>query len=365
MSLAFRLSDSLRLWIVPAIIFLASLNSASANPGQKELHLGVVLSLSGAASPHGVAMREGVDFAVSQLKEDGWTIDLKFEDDGTEAKRTVSAVERLSSTGYRFFVGPTWGLLAEPAAPVFARTHSISMQPGNSSEFVSGGNGNFFFFLTPVRKYEPVLTEWLKSGKYKKVAILIADSPWGELHKNVFKKVVQNAGAEIVFDEGFQYGEENTALPPIVTKLKAKAPEVILTTSSKEITAQLVKHLERQQYRTAVLSPDLGDAVLEKLLPAESDWVEGYFIRPESRETFKEKFRSWKNRDPLKYADTAYDSVMALAEAVEKAGAEPAAVKSYLETKLDKEGASGRLRFDKNHDQQDGGYVIIEKIARK
>ncbi len=346
-------------------LFLALLLPGFALAQSRELQLGSILSLTGGASPHGTAMNDGVQLAVKELREQGWKIRIDYEDDGTEPKRTISSLEHLLSKGTRLFVGPTWGLLAEPAASHFVRTKSLSLQPGNSSEFVSGGSGQFFFFLSPVRKQEPVIAGWLKANKITTVGVLIANSPWGELHRQLFHRAALVAGATVIFDESFQYGEENTAIPALATRLRANTPQVILTTSSRDISALLVTHFERQRVQVKILSPDLGDAVVEKLTAEESPSVNGFWIQAKVSDEFRKAFRAWKGREPLKYTNTAYDAVKALSVAVEAVGMDPERVKEYFEKKIDFSGAAGRIRFDKNHDIAGNEYEITEVIKLK
>ena len=341
--------------------FCAPRNSF-AEENTKELRVGAVLSLSGPAAIHGLAIREGLEFAKHDLEEKGWRVDLRFQDDGTEARKTLSAVEMEATSGTKLFVGPTWGLLAEPAASVFLRTNSISIQPSNNSEFVKSGGANYFFLLTPLEKYREAFREWLKDKKFERAAIVIADSPWGELHKKIFRQVIEEDGGKIIAEESFQYGAENTAVPALVTKLRAKNPDIILSTSSKEITALLAKHLELQHIQTILLSPDLGDAVHEKLLKSSSPTLQGYFLKPKSQESFLQNFQNWKGQPPKKYADMAYDALMAYADGVSHVGPDPLALKSYFESSFSMNGASGKVRFGTNHDRLDGEYEIVSVI---
>ena len=62
--------------------FLVLFTSQSA-ADDRTLHLGAVLSLSGAASVQGRALQDGIEFAKKVLVEKGWRLEIQYEDDGS------------------------------------------------------------------------------------------------------------------------------------------------------------------------------------------------------------------------------------------------------------------------------------------
>lgn len=338
--------------------------SRSALADERTLQLGAVLSLTGPASRHGQAIKDGIEFAKKELNEKGWKVTVDYEDDETVPKLTISAVERLAAGGTRFFIGPTWSFLAEASAPAFVRSNSISLQPSNSSEFVHGGSDRLFFLLGRIKNSESVLTEWLKSRQIKSVAIIIATSTWGDLHREIFRNAALHAGAEVVLDESFQYGDENSAIPTLVTRLRTRMPNAILSTTSKEIVALLLSYLERQQVQTTMVSRELGDAVATKLTGKTSNMINGFSLVPRINPSFASRFKAGSGHTPIIYTDNAYDAVISLSMAAAAVGSDPERVKAFLEEQLDYPGASGRIKFDERHDVKGGEYEITEVVRR-
>jgi branched-chain amino acid transport system substrate-binding protein len=329
---------------------------------QKTLRLGAVLSLTGMASAHGNAIRDGMELAKHQLTSEGWDVHILYEDDGTVPKNTVAGVENLVRQGRKLIIGPTWGILSKPAATNFRRHNAISLQPCNSSDFVSGDNTNYFFIFSRPSSAKSVIVEFLKNQRGKKVALINNISDWGVLWQRLFQDAAAEVGAEIVLDEMVQFFEFDAAVPTLVTKLRSKGAEVVLSTTSKEGVALTLAQLENQKVRVSFLSPDLVDAVGEGLVRRESAFVDGYSITPIDSPQFSALFEKHFGRKPRKYSDTAYDGVIALAKSVEAVGDDVETVKDYLEHTLDMQGLSGRIKFDSNHDTVGAGYGVQRDV---
>ena len=348
-------------------IFLLTTNlqAQQQTPSTKKLKIGAVLSLTGPASTHGNAIREGLEFAKSDLQEKGWDIDIEYQDDGTEPKKTILAVQRLSAEGIKYFIGPTWGVLAVPSAPIFKKLNALSLQPCNSSDFVKGVNDRYFFFFTPPSKAKPKIVEFLKQQAGKKVAIYNNISDWGNLWENMFKEAISEAGATLVETKNVQYAGEEGGISSIITSFKQKGINVILSTTTKELTAFTISHLEQQQMKVALLSPDLIDTIHEKLSNTKSSFVEGYTITPISDPNYGIRFENKYGRKTNKYSDSAYDSLITLTTAIDAVGSDTDKISNYLKNTIDLKGYAGRIKFTTTNDIEGYGYEIKKLVELK
>lgn len=93
---------------------LALLTFLTAIADEPTLRLGAVLSLTGAAAVHGTGIQEGLEFAKQELGKKGKNVEIVYQDDGTEPKRTINALESGIASGLRFFIGPTWDFSRSP-----------------------------------------------------------------------------------------------------------------------------------------------------------------------------------------------------------------------------------------------------------
>ena len=347
--------------------FLVLLHPSKSVAGEnkKALTVGAVLSLTGMAALQGSSIQDGLEFAKSELAKDGWKIDIIYEDDGTEPKRTIAAVESLIHRDIKLIIGPIWEILATPASPIIKRANAVSFQPSNSSDFVFGANDrNFFFLARPSLALEP-LTAALKTKDAKRIAIVNNDSSWGQLWKRIFEAAAKDADAKIISTHFFQFSDGTSGIPPLLSKLKGQKIDTILSTGSNDFVSMLVKGAETQKFKLTMIGPEFLDAQLDGLLPKESQFVEAESILPKASPEFIEAFTKWKGTAPKKYTDFAHNTLFALTKAVDEVGNDPDAIKNYLETKLDETIFGNRLRLNAAHDVEGVGYEVTEVIKLK
>jgi len=325
---------------------------------KRTLKLALVTSLSGAAAIHGQSLKNGVELALEELRAEGWKTELAVEDDQTNPGMAVSAVSKLASQGHSLFVGPTWSYLAESVAPVYARLGVVAIGPAVSSEVVGTSSDRFFFGMSKSEGKIAPLAEWMSREGVKKVVILYANSRWGLVHEEVFKKAAAKANVQVIGTETFEYGQE-TALPSLLVRLNRLKPDAYLTTSSKEGVVEINKKLLELKAQTRLVSTeDLQDAARMGILPAASRGVSRWALTYRSSDDFMRRYKEKFHENPYVFADTAYDSAKLFALAKANSEGTPESIAAYLRN-VDYNGASGRWQFDENRDVAKGTYELI------
>ena len=103
----------LSLVAVGAIVFSSG---SGESMGTHEIRMGAVLSLTGQGATDAEEMRRGIELARTDLAKRGIAVDVVYEDDATDPKRTVAAFEKLARVDQvDFVVGPTWSFLGDAA----------------------------------------------------------------------------------------------------------------------------------------------------------------------------------------------------------------------------------------------------------
>lgn len=337
----------------------------SARAEDKTLKVGLVLGLTGGASQHADAIRNGVELAATELRASGWTVDLTYEDDQTNAGKTVTALRALIARGHRLFIGPTWSFQIHAALPILAASDAIAIVPGGSAD-ISGGSAKGVFYLSPKRdgQIRPI-SEYLKQRNYRRAMILYPLGDWGVIHDQVFRAAAASAGLELSGSHEFEYGMDASGHKAFLSKVRSAKADVILMTGAPADSAQLVRARNDLKLDTAILGTDtfLG-AVNDGLLSA-SDRMDNVFavalpVDPEFSKRYVEKYREL----PRQYADRGYDALHVLARAVEHTpdGA-TAKLDAYLREELSFVGASGKIDLDDNRDLVGGDFVVQPALA--
>ena len=327
---------------------------------QQPLRIGVVLGATGYASVHSENMRRGIELAKEHLEAHGWRVELRYEDDATQAAKSAAAVQALVAKGYRLFIGPAWSFLMAAAAPIYSRADVVAYGPATCSKVAGTPNPHIFHGTTPAGAKLPVLRQWLEAQGVTRVAVLYAASAWGEVHHNVFIEAAKAAGAAVVFDEHYEYGEEQSTLPVLIERLRTAAPEVVLTTSSAEGSAVTVKKLADLRVTAAFLSTDdVVDAVQQRLIAPSAAGLPLYALVVPVTDAFRKMYFARYQQEPGVYSDSAYDGVMLYAAAAAATDGSPEGVRRFMRGGTPYAGVSGSYRYDERGDVVKNPYQVV------
>jgi branched-chain amino acid transport system substrate-binding protein len=308
------------------LIFIYGCNQAKNKIG-KEITIECNLPLTGDLSVYGVSVRDGVNFALNDLKErhllDSLELKFDFQDNQGLPKTTVSIFQsQLLKTPNIYISG------------VAPQTMSIIDQVSNKKipHFV------YVYAANICDKYDNTFRTWLnfnaeaehyidyvKSRNPTRVAILYVNI---EICKFQFDSIVAPAlksmGIKNILIE--PYDIQNYDFKNLATKTKSFKPDLIILNGFKGHIIQLIKDFRNYSLITdgnTMCSYDLLDAAPE----LSNELLEGlrytvpYFVmnkeKPEIRE-WRKRFYEKYNREPL-YTDAyAYDMVFAIRNASRK-----------------------------------------------
>lgn len=343
--------------VIVLIVFAVKSNTSNTTPNQP-IKIGGVLSLSGSAASDGESIQKGMELAKIDLKKQGIDIELIYQDDKTEPKGTVNAINAIVMQGVEAIIGPTWSYLADAGIPVSDRLKLVSLMPANTSEYVSARSQYAFFTTSKVERLVPTLTKWLTDNNKKSIALVRNQGAWYDTVAKAVQSAAKEAGAKIVFEESVPFGSEVDTIPTIIAKLKQlKIDLLFFEMDSEKGIAIVLKKAQEQGISadmisvTTALGRVLGsDVSISKLNN------KFYIIAPQTSQEFKNKFTDFYGKKPGPYADRAYDSVMVLVEAIKNKGT--TSLSDYLKTKIDYQGYAGNYKFDEVGDITGGDWTI-------
>ncbi|MEK7106351.1 MAG: branched-chain amino acid ABC transporter substrate-binding protein, partial [Patescibacteria group bacterium] len=335
-------------------------NKKEVKEGEKEpIKIGGVLSLTGAASSDGESIKKGMELAKADLEAQGVEVELIYQDDKTEAKDTVSAINAISTQGVEAIIGPTWSFLGDAGVPVADRLKLVTIMPANTSEYVSARSPYAFFTSTKVSQMTPVLIQWLKENNKKRIVLVYNQAAWGEVVAKTLRDSAKEAGAEIVFTESIPYGSEVDAMSTILAKIQSlKSDLLFFEVDDDKGIVTLLKKAKEFGINSDIMSvtTSVGRIFNSGVSKPTNTF---YVVSPVASEVFKVKFNEFYKTNPGAYADRAYDSVMLIADAIQKKGDDT--LSDYLRNKSNYQGLSGDYKFDENGDVI-GGEWVVEKL---
>ncbi len=350
------------IWIVVAMVVVGGLvwmNKAKGPATSGEvIKIGAVLSLSGDAAQDGENIMNGLELAKADLAAKGVAVDLIYQDDKTDPKNTVSAINLMATQDVEAMIGPTWSYLADAGLPTAERLGITAVMPANTSEYV-GVKTPYAFFTSPkVGNIEPLLTEWLKKNNKKRVAIISNQGAWYDTVTNTVIKSVQNSGGQVVFEERIPFGSEVDTMPTIISKLKNVESDLVFTEIDDQLgIVVMLKKIQEQNIPAEIMSVTTSiNRIIKEEKVDISKLSKLYIIAPESSKEFQDRYQAKFGELPGAYSDRAYDSLMLLVEAIQNKG--EMSLNEYLSGKTDYKGFVGRYRFDANGDISEGDWLI-------
>lgn len=344
--------------VVVVILAYVGFGSNKKSTNAQIIKIGAPLALTGTAATDALNIKRGVELAQEDLIKQGVKVEVIYEDDGTDPKRTVTAVSKLINVDkVDFLIGPTWSFLTDAGSPVFNNAQVVSFNPANTSEFTNGGKFGFYGAAKNTLKREPI-AKWLKDNKKLRVASIVDNGTWGKSNLEAFKLAVADAGAEMVFSEEIPFGQEVSVMPTVLTKLIDVKPDVILTTGfDQSLTILIKKTRELNIDLPIVFASGLLQGLIDRGVVSKNSTDKFYVTVSVLDSEFTEKFKEKYGEYPGLYADTAYDGMMLLVEAVQQKRQDQT-LEDYLRNETNYKGYGAIYNFDNNGDIMDGKWVI-------
>ncbi len=348
--------------VVLVVIIIIALASGKSDKGSgQSIRIGGVLSLSGPAVQDGESIKNGMELAKRDLKDRGVNVETIYQDDGTEAKDTVSAINAIASQNVDAIIGPTWSFLADAGVPIADKLNIVTVMPANTSEYVSAKSKYAFFTTTKVHQLVPQLAEWLKVNNKKSIAMVSNEGAWYSTVEKAVREAADQAGAKIVFSENLVFGQEATALPTILAKMKNVNADVLFTeVDSDGGVTVMFKKIKELNMTGDIMSISTSLARVLKSNPQGFGFENNvYVLAPKTSDIFTKKYEVEYKQKPSAYADTAYDSLMLLVDAIQNKG--QTKLEDYLRNTTNFKGIAHDYKFDSNGDIVSGEWVV-EKI---
>lgn len=314
------------------------------------ISLGGVMILSGEGASWGEASKNGMELAIKDLNERGGVNGKKvrgiYEDDGSDPQKAVSAFRKLVDSDHvKFIVGPNWSKTGLAIAPLADAAKAVVVSPSlGVREFNEASS-----YLFNTWQHDDILSAKLADIVYAKghrrVALFGAQDPWVKVQTQAFKARFEELGGKVarVYEPTTETTDERTEIQKVLADKSIDA--VVMTTDGYSLT-----YIGARQLRELGSTlPMFNITVDEKILADCGADCDGMIFPTSLTPTkeFETKYKAAYNREVEIGADSAYDAVMMIAEAMEATNSEdPDVVKEYMASIKTYEGVSGTLVSD-------------------
>lgn len=342
---------------------------SACNDKNDTVNIGAIYNLTGGLSSLGVPSSEGAALAVDVLNDRGGILDrevnLVLVDGETNLEvipqRTRDLIEKTANMPV--IIGMTGTDSALAAARVAAKNERVFITSGATSPLLPTDVPEYLFLACYGDNVQAaVAAEWaisdLKAGT---AAVLYkSDMTYTKLIRKYFEEVFEEKGGKVVSSEG--YTADNFA--DVVAQLPAA--DLIYFAASPDEVIPGITAIRATGYTGPIASGDGFDIDENwEKLPTENNAfftthadVSADNTNPEMiafRKAFADKY---PDEEPSAFSALAYDAVMLVAAAAEKAGSLDAdAIRKALSTLQDYHGLTGTISYE------NGSRIPVKSVA--
>lgn len=333
------------------------------------LKVGAALSLTGKLSREGVLTREGYEYCAEVVNAKGGVevgdtkrmLEIAYQDDQSTPDVAGQLVDRFNDQGVKLLLGPYGSASTEAAAAVVERNGQVMVEgAGADNKIFTKGFRQIFAVLSPASEYLASIVEEVAEEAVPKpatVAIITADDGFSKTAAEAGRAEAERRGMRVVAVETVPSG--TTDLSAALTKIKAKAPDLILGSVHLAEGIAIVKQAKELGVNPAggfglTVAPPTPDFVrtlggAAEYVLGSSQWTPETKGRDDRFGTAADYAAGLAQRfghDPEYHNAEASAACLALVMAVERAGStEPGEVRDALAA-LDVTTFFGRIRFD-------------------
>ncbi len=347
-----------------------------------EVKVGVNLELSGPASVWGQPQLNAIRMLVDQINAaggaGGWKIKLIEYDNKTNETESLVVTRRLiEQDGVSAILGGGTTPTTMPLIPVVTQAGVPLVSIGSSNAIVEPVAERKWVFKTPSNTRDIVtrMVAFLKNKGWTKVGFMSVNNAYGDAGLKEFTGLAPGAGIEVVAQEKF--GATDTDMKPQLTRIKGANPQAIVVWAIPP-AASIVDKNYKELGLTIPIIHDHGASSWTYVELSEGAANGAYVVTVKSMvadqlpDTDKVKAVALKYvKDyEAKYGKKAggidamaYDAMLLLSKAIEKAGADRKGIRDALESMTGVVGATGVFNLSaQNHNGLAPEDLVVAQI---
>ena len=339
--------------------------------------VGLMAPITGSWASEGQEMQQIVELLAEEINAagggNGQKIEIITEDDGGDPRTAALAAQRLSTQGIVAVIGTYGSAVTEASQGIYDEAGIIQIANGSTAIRLTT-KGLKRFLRTCPRDDEQGLVAYkaLKSGGYKRIAILHDNSSYAKGLADEAKALLDKDRANIVFYDALTPKENDYSA--ILTKMKAANPDVVFFTGYYPEAGLLRRQMMEMNWKVPMLG---GDATNNPALIeiAGKEAAAGFMLlsppvpqdlnSPEAKAFMTAYKKKYKAEPGSVWAVLAGDGLRVVVEAIKATGStDPSALVAYLKDKMDKfPGLTGEIAFDEKGDRVGDLYRVYKVTA--
>jgi branched-chain amino acid transport system substrate-binding protein len=346
-----------------SVILVTILLLIGCSQNKNIIELGATFPLTGDVASYGIKAKNGIQLRIDEINKtgiNGKKIHINFQDDKNSIKDAVNIFNTFATINkYPVVFGSAGSSVSLALVPISLKEKVVLISPVSGSAKLSSDEWKYFFRTIPSDNQQAEkLADWVAIDGIKNVALIYTNNSWGKPLSESFKKLFQDKGGNIVFEEGTP---ENTSdFRTIILKLKQNNFDAVIAPTYPKEGGLLVKQLKEMGVSTKLYGGDNWGA--PEFVEIAGNAANGaFFTFPSDSKSplwdeFAKNYHQKFGDDPDILNAYAYDAASAVIEAIKKSN-------SIISDELRKqlllvnfEGVTGNISFKENGDITNEGY---------
>ncbi|KRB72973.1 branched-chain amino acid ABC transporter substrate-binding protein [Noviherbaspirillum sp. Root189] len=350
--------------------------SASAHAQDLVVKIGHVAPLSGQSAHMGKDTEDGARLAIEELNAKNIKIgssvarfELLGEDDGSDPKQATAAAQKLVDAKVNGVIGHMNSGTTIPASKIYNTAGIPQISPSATNpKYTQQGFNTAFRVVANDGQLGGTLGRYaVQVNQAKNIAVIDDRTAYGQGVADEFVKGATGKAKSVSIVARQYTTDKATDFSSILTQIKSKNPDVVFFGGMDAVGGPILRQMKQLGIEAKFMGGDgicstelarlAGDAIGEgKVVCAEAGGVEEG--KKAELEAFRTRFSKRFGHEVVLNAPYAYDAVMVMVAAMQKAGsAEPA---NYLPelAKVNYKGVTGTIAFDKNGDIVNGTLTL-------
>ena len=296
--------------------------------------IGGIGPTTGDAAIYGKAVKNGAQLAVDEINKNGGIngkkIEYKFEDDQSDAEKSVNAYNSLKDWGMQMLVG---AVTSNPCTAVVENTHNDNMfqltPSATAVESIQYDNAFRMCFSDP--NQGSASADYIADNKLaSKVAVIYNSSdPYSSGIYQKFAEEAKAKGLDVVAAEAFT-ADSKTDFSVQIQKAQSSGAELVFLPIYYQETSLILAQAKKAGFTPKYFGCDGMDGILA-LDGFDKSLAEGLmFLTPftadaedEKTQAFVKAYKDAFGDTPIQFAADAYDCVYTIKAAIEKSGVTP------------------------------------------
>lgn len=315
----------------------ASTSTGGSTAGTAAFKVGGTGPTTGDAAIYGQAVENGAKLAVEAVNAAGKVaLEFNYQDDQADGEKAITAYNTLVDWGMQVSIGATTSGAGQALSPLFVQDDIFAITPSGSSTAVIYQNtetntdpyGSVFQMCFTDPNQGIASADYISANKDlgTKVAIIYRnDDNYSSGITEKFKEEAEKVNLDVVYTGGFANG--TTDFSVYVTAAKDAGADVVFLPIYYQPASQILAEANKQGYTPTFFGCDGMDGILT-MEGFDTTLAEGlYMLTPFAADAtddatvdFVTKYKEAYGETPNQFAADAYDAVMAIAQALEKAG---------------------------------------------